>query len=761
MSRKVYIVNLFVFSIIFIHITMQVSFAYLTVQSIETIGISGVDYVPGEILVRFAPKADGIQKTLEEKNRILSTIGEACTKHSYKLVPGLSLVKLPSGQTVEESLEKLKNKEGILYAHPNYILKTLTSVPNDPCFPYQWGLHNTGQSHPLKPFGSGGFTTGSPDSDIDAPEAWDIHTETEIIVAVIDTGVDYTHPDLAANIWVNEVELNGTADFDDDGNGYIDDVYGWDFADDDNDPLDYLYHGTHCSGIIGAVGNNGEGVTGVCWNIRIMDLKVFPDYGGDGFVSGVIDAIEYASEKGAKVLSNSWGGNYSQPLKNAIEAADEAGVIFVAAAGNNGLDRPDFPAGYDCENIIAVLATDHDDNKWIWSNHSEYTVHLGAPGQDILSTFPTYQTDAMAYGGFSTDYEVISGTSMSTPFVAGACALVWSMNPQLTHHQIKQIILDTTDVCCGLKEMCITEGRLNLYKAMLEASKNKQALELTADVTDCVLPFNAFVQNYLVYDIYWDANGFADTNSKLIDYLPEYLTYYSSDPVGDYNSANNTVTWDLGTLTGAESDYVQITTKLNTNLCPCSKAENTVVLKGDNCYNTQTEEVTVCNWGPDVIYVDADANEPGNNGTSWDNAYLDIQDALEAVKNCPDSFKEIWVAAGTYKPANDADCFDAYKEKSFELIEGVDIFGHFAGDETSPGQRIFTNPDNTTTLDGLIETNEKVNNIVTAQSVNGSILDGFTIQGAGIAGIHLEAGSVNIKNCTIRDTYAYGINIVL
>ncbi len=525
--------------------------SYFTIFS--SLGIaSDLVYKPGELLVRFAPKSDGKQRTLSEKNDFLDSISGGNVKHSYKIVPGLTLVKLRENLSVEDAVPAFKSTSGILYAEPNYKIKLLSTFPNDPNFAQLWGMHNEGQ------------TGGTEGADIEAPEAWDIATDANsIIVAVLDTGVDYTHPDLADNIWVNEAELNGIQGVDDDENDYVDDVYGWDFADGDADPKDYYYHGTHCAGTVGAAGGNDEGVVGVCWNVKIMNLKVFPNYGDETFISGAIKAIEYAVDKEAKILSNSWGGGPdSNSLREAIQAADANGVLFVAAAGNYPqlpwLDNdaiPVYPASYDCNNVISVMSTDHDDNRSSFSHYGANSVDLGAPGSDILSTFPTYETSAMSGYGYSTNYEMISGTSMATPHVAGACALVWSMNPALSHLEVKDIILDTVDVTDPQLE-CVSEGRLNLYNAIVEAGTQagKQAVILNKvdDVNGPVLP-----GNYITYTISFentvrgpnDANfPFGDlTNVKIVDHLPAEVDCNNPfDP--NYNSNEHTYTWNIGTL---------------------------------------------------------------------------------------------------------------------------------------------------------------------------------------------------------------------
>ncbi|MHC4575736.1 MAG: S8 family serine peptidase [Planctomycetota bacterium] len=267
-------------------------------------------FVPGELIVRFAPRPNRRNLTNEEKNQVLISLGGAAIKRNYKIVPGLTLVKLPSGIKVEKALQAFNKAGAILYAEPNYEVKAVSTFPNDPRFDELWAMHNTGQ------------TGGTTDADIDAPEAWDVITGSrDIVVAVIDTGVDYNHPDLADNMWVNEPELNGTRGVDDDGNGYVDDIYGYDFRNDDGDPMDDHFHGTHCAGTIGADANNGEGVAGVCWKVRIMALK-FLSSGGSGSAADAVSCVQYSALMGANLSSNSWGGGgYSQALADAIDAA--------------------------------------------------------------------------------------------------------------------------------------------------------------------------------------------------------------------------------------------------------------------------------------------------------------------------------------------------------------------------------------------------------------------------------------------------------
>ena len=413
-----------------------------------------IPYAEGELLVRFAPQGDACEPNVDSASMLMSTIGGASVELEYSIVPGLCLIRLPEGMTVEEGIKALSESDDVLYVEPNYEVNALSVIPNDPRFGELWNMHNTGQSG------------GTADADIDAPEAWDVATGggSEVIVAVIDTGVDYLHPDLAANMWINEAEFNGTPGVDDDGNGYVDDIYGYDFAYYNGDPIDDNGHGSHVSGTIGAVGNNGIGVAGVCWNIKIMALK-FLFSGGSGYTSDAVSCVQYATLMGARVMSNSWGGGgYSSALENAIRAAGDAGILFIASAGNgyssNNDIYPHYPSSYELDNVVAVLSTDHYD---LLSEHSNYgliSVDLGAPGGDYDNKILSCYMD----GGYYWAY----GTSMAAPHVSGACALVWSASPKLSHMEVKDLIMRTVDPLPILSGRCVSGGRLNLHSAILE-----------------------------------------------------------------------------------------------------------------------------------------------------------------------------------------------------------------------------------------------------------------------------------------------------
>jgi len=423
----------------------------------EIAALLEIPHAEDEVLVRFAPQVEAdagepnIMKS-SKVNALLISLG-ATIKQQYTIVPGLCLIRLPEGMTVVDALKILGEREEVLYVEPNYKYKAHSVIPNDPMFNLLWNLHNTGE---------GGGTAGA---DINAPQAWEIATggDRETIVAVIDTGVDYRHPDLAANMWVNKVELNGISGLDDDGNGYIDDIYGYDFCNSEGDPIDDNGHGTHVSGIIGAVGNNGIGVVGVCWKVKIMAVK-FLNEAGSGWDSDAIAAVQYATLMGAKVMNGSWGDDYSRSLEDAIRAAGNKGILFVASAGNdrgnNNDINPHYPSSYSLDNVIAVLSTDYDDKLSAHSNYGPTSVDLGAPGGDPQCEIYSCYRDAR--------YAYMHGTSMAAPHVTGACALIWSVSPSLSHLEVKDIIMRTVEPLPTLAGRCVSGGRLNLHRALLE-----------------------------------------------------------------------------------------------------------------------------------------------------------------------------------------------------------------------------------------------------------------------------------------------------
>ncbi|HEX5102909.1 MAG TPA: S8 family peptidase, partial [Pirellulaceae bacterium] len=479
------------------------------------LSLDAQDYDPTSILVRFKPGAAATNAA--------DILPGASNGRAYSLVPGLRSVRLGPGQSVEAALHVFRSNPNVIYAEPNGRVQ-VSLVPNDDLYPSLYGMEK-----------------------IDAPEAWDIATgDTSVLVAVIDTGIDYTHPDLAANIWTNPGEIAGNG-VDDDGNGYVDDVHGYDFVGweygyGDGDPLDDFFHGTHVAGTIGAVGNNAEGVVGVNWNAKIAAVK-FLDSGGGGSWEGAIAAIQYAVAIGANISNNSWGGTeFSAALHDAIAAARDAGHLFVAAAGNNysnGDSSPSYPAGYSVDrivdgityegldNIIAVAATDSGDNKADFSNWGLSSVHLGAPGVGIYSTFPTYETEAMYWNGFATNYETISGTSMATPHVAGVAALAWGLAGSSNYAEIKSAILSSVDPVSSLATTgptpVATGGRLNAFKTLqavgmsIAGSTPAAGSIIAATSTDFAVNFSHPYDPATIDDPDLTVNGIAPTSHTFTD----------------------------------------------------------------------------------------------------------------------------------------------------------------------------------------------------------------------------------------------------
>ena len=405
----------------------------------------GQPYVPGEVIMKLRPELTASQRT--------AFYGEMRGTRSVEFRGIKAELRRLNGMTVEQAVARFEHDPRVLYIGPNYIVHAYTT-PNDPMYGDLWGMNNTGQAVP-------GGRAGTPGADISAPEAWSVYTGTHnSLVCIIDTGLNYNHPDLAANVWTNPGEIAGNG-IDDDGNGYIDDIHGWDFVNNDNDPMDDNGHGSHCAGTIGGVGNNGVGVTGVNWNVSIMSAK-FLDSGGSGTLANAVLAVEYATGFHPDVMSNSWGGGgFDQAMYDAIEAANAQGIFFVAAAGNSGDDNdvtPHYPSSYANSNIIAVMATDMDDRPvneagWWSTCYGATSVDIAAPGLFIWSTV------------LGTAYDNYSGTSMATPHVSGAMAMLRGRFPTITVAAGKSLLLNVgRDVLPSLSGKCISGARLNLLK---------------------------------------------------------------------------------------------------------------------------------------------------------------------------------------------------------------------------------------------------------------------------------------------------------
>jgi subtilisin family serine protease len=397
-------------------------------------------HISGELLVKYKHW----RNPMSSRPPVFSTRWHGRLLRRFERL-GVHRVKIRKDLNVEEALAACRQDPEVAYAEPNYV-RSLSAIPNDTDFDLLWGLDNTGQ------------TGGVVDADIDAVEAWDIQTgNTDVVVAVIDTGVDLDHDELAENILLK-------------GNG---DYHGWDFANDDAFPDDDNGHGSHVSGIIGAKGDNGLGVVGVTWSVSIMPLKIL-DAAGSGTVADEIEAIEYAINHGAHIINASYSGpTYSVFERDAIEMAKDAGILFVAAAGNKGYGNEAdgwnndedgqqiYPAGYDLENIVAVAATDHHDSLAGFSNYGPLSVDVAGPGASVLSAYRNNQ------------FKTLSGTSMATPHVSGLAALIWAEDifqngsVTLSFTEVRNRICNGVDVLPALSGRILMAGRINAYQSLV------------------------------------------------------------------------------------------------------------------------------------------------------------------------------------------------------------------------------------------------------------------------------------------------------
>ncbi|HDR14307.1 MAG TPA: hypothetical protein ENN79_02240, partial [Desulfobacteraceae bacterium] len=422
-------------------------------------------YRPGQLLVQFTPGSDpaGV-KALHASigSRVLRVV------HGSRI----HQVALPEGADMSTAIKAYKASPIVEKVGRNSLRYPLGIVPNDPRFSEQWAL-----------------------GAVRAPDAWSITTgSTDVIVAVIGTGVDYKHPDLAANIWINTEELHGEPGVDDDGNGFVDDIYGWDFAgrradvydDGTPEPMDVFGHGTQVAGIIGAVGDNGIGIAGVCWRTNILPLKVLADDSDTMEMPDIIAAIDYAIAAGVRVVNCSFGG--TDPNINpdgsmndgtdnleweAFSRLREAGILAVCAAGNSGRDNdqtPLYPASYRLGNIISVAWQAEKGGLSRNSNYGKNSVHLAAPGEKVLST----ASNAGLTGGWKVPldddalYVLMSGTSAATPHVSAAAALIYSVCPSMDYLQTRAAILgsvkpfpSSTD-----REKIFSGGTLDVFGAL-------------------------------------------------------------------------------------------------------------------------------------------------------------------------------------------------------------------------------------------------------------------------------------------------------
>ena len=412
------------------------------------------EYVPGELIVGFLVQPELSAKAAEE---IYTTAHAQAGAEPIKTLSSLGhtniqLVQVSTGTSVEQALKAYQGMADVAYAEPNYIFHAL-KTPNDPAYDQLWGMNL-----------------------IMAPAAWDYTTGSkEVIVAVIDSGVDYRHEDLLANMWTNPGEIPDNK-IDDDGNGFIDDYYGWNFVSNTENPMDDYGHGTHCTGTLGAIGDNAVGIVGINWDVSIMAVKGL-DNKGSGTMFDLIASIIYASNMGADVINNSWGGEStrSEALEEAIR---QSSALFVFASGNSNQDLDITPSSttINLPNVILVAAADENGIPVAFTNYGKTTVHVAAPGEAIYSTTP------------KNSYGHDKGTSMAAAQVSGLAGLMKAANPELSAAETKSIIMSTVTPSSAWKDITVTGGIINAQDAVSSAYKRDFQASFTIDVTEGYAP---------------------------------------------------------------------------------------------------------------------------------------------------------------------------------------------------------------------------------------------------------------------------------
>lgn len=407
----------------------------LVLPAVRGATISPAEYRPDQILIQPKPGVSGTALAA------FHAAQGASVTQTFSVAGGVQIITVPPGETVPDLIKQYQASGLVKFAEPDYLVHADATTPNDPRFldGTLWGLNNYGQNG------------GTPGADISAPAAWDVLTSaSNIVVAVLDSGIRATHEDLAANMWVNP----------NDGG------HGFNAFTGTNDPADDGgSHGTMVAGVLGAVGNNGKGVTGVAWQLQMMACKCLDN--GSGSDSTVIACVDYALANGARIINASLDSpDASLALSNAVVAARDAGVIWVASAGNNSLNvdiTPSYPTCYGIDNIVSVAATTRNDSLLSFSNYGATNVALAAPGDQIYTTFAASDSYYWPPTGLGVN---IAGTSFAAPYVSGALALMLAKYPTENYHQVIQRLLKATDRLPALAGKCVTGGRLNLAKAL-------------------------------------------------------------------------------------------------------------------------------------------------------------------------------------------------------------------------------------------------------------------------------------------------------
>lgn len=637
-----------------------------------------------------------------------------------------------------------------VFATPNFIskLEPFSTIPDDTYFTNQWHLHNTGQNPPA----------GTEDADIDAPEGWDINIgNSDVIIAIIDEGVDVTHEDLVDNI-----------------------IDGYDFVDDDANPSPWGddAHGTACAGLAAGKTNNNKGIAGVSWNCKIMPIRMASGEFGSYWTTDewAANAIEWAADNGADVLSNSWGGGPdSDTIHDAIQEAKEngrdgKGCVVVFASGNSG-GGVSYPAKYS--EVIAVGATDKDDIKWSYSCYGN-ELDVVAPSGNVNLQGNIWTTDITGSAGYnygstslgdaSGDYtNKMGGTSAAAPQVAGLAGLILSINPSLTSDEV-QYIIETSADDKGVSgwDQYYGWGRINVYEALKKAFPLDLEIEMI-DPNTCVVP-----EDTVTFEITYgnsttsnenDPNYIGPAYDTLISYaLPAEFDYFNiNDP--NYNMLNRTFIWDVNTLYPGETGTIQVTLYVTEAAEPLSSVVSKVELDSSIALGQAITETEICHWGGSRIYVDAYASG-SKTGVTWDNAYTDLQDALHRAEKSYGLYdvNEIWVAQGIYRPTNSQN-----QNASFDMVDDLELYGGFRSHANSLSERNYVNYK--TYLSGNIDIGGDLDSFIVVNTEpdseisSNTILDGFIITHSTVAGIYCNEADLVVRNCVITDNDANGIYI--
>lgn len=681
------------------------------------------DFIPGEIIIKlkdpgasaearkaFSVAGIGGFENLDKASflRIASEKVRIRDFRKLKTVEGTYRIRLEKGQDIISAIEEYRKNPLIEYAEPNYIFH-IFAVPNDPSFNQQWSLNITNST-----------------------EGWDIETGTNsTAIAIIDTGVEWNHTDLAANIWTNPGEIAGNG-VDDDNNGYIDDVNGWDFVNytsgctdvdcgtPDNNTMDSHGHGTHVAGIAAAVGNNSVGISGVCWKCAIMPLRAGYAVGADASLeaAAIAEAIYYAANNSARVITMSFGDTADvQTVRNAINYAYSKGVVLVASAGNDNSFTKMYPAAYD--NVIAVSSTNISDMK---SNFSQYGswIDVAAPGTNILSTYIN--------NGFAS----ISGTSMSAPFVAGLAGLILSKNSSFTNEQVRTIIRSSVDNLSS--PYYIGTGRVNVRKAIL---RNSSAI---ADLGSQLDDRNVSG----IVSINGTANGTVFVNYSIYYGQGAYPTSWTLINFSNKSVSNSTLTnWDTRFLPNGEYS-VRLLVYDNSNLTSEDRAvvntNNTgYILNIDFCSNLSN---------PGKLYnLTSNVSSPRTCFTlGADNITLDCNGF---TINYSQSEKGYGI--------NNSEGYDKANIRNCKIVQG--------GDASDSYGIYFNGVSNSTITNNFISTSGEGSygiHLYASSDSNNISSNNITTNGGDCYGVSLYQSSLNdIRANTISTTgyYGYGIGI--